>query len=537
MEGSTTAGTAAVSAAGEAVLGRERELAALTRFLVAPWPRVLLLEGPAGIGKSTLVDAAVRLAAGGGATPLVARPTLVERDLPHAALSSLLPDARVDPVLPAIAAPRRRALEIALRKTPATGDLDPAALGLAVLDVVRAIARPVPVLLVVDDLQWCDGPTASALAFALRRAGDSPVALLAGVRTGIASPAVDGISRALPDAMVDRVAVGPLSVGAIRRLVESRSGRSRARAVTARIAEAAGGNPLLALELARAIDATGRDPAPGEPLTIPSSAEPLIGERLGRLSGPALDAILTVALAGSATVARLRVAADEAVAGAGVQEAMSAGLLELDGEALRLSHPLVGAAAVGRATLERRRATHAHLAASTTDAEGRARHLAMAADGPDPDAAAACDAASHSAERRGAPEVAADLAELAVGLTDATDLPRIAARRCRAAALWVAVGDPVRARQHLDAALVAATTPEARVPVLLVGVELAHLVGGRPAAREAGWDRARRRRWRPDPSRPGSCGDPGLGRRGHPRRTPARGGGPGIAGRSRGRGA
>lgn len=475
-----------MTVAGETVLGREHEVGALARFLVAPWPRVLLLEGPAGIGKSTLVDVAIRLAAVGGATTLVARPTLVERDLPHAALSSLLPDSRVDPVLPVIATPRRRALEIALRKTPTTGDLDPAALGLAVLDVVRAIASPIPVLLVVDDLQWCDGPTAAALAFALRRAGDAPVALLAGVRTGIASPAVDGISRALPDTLVDRVPIGPLSVGAIRRLVESRSGRSRARAITARIAEAAGGNPLLALELARAIDASGMEPAPGEPLTIPSSAEPLIGERLVLLSTPGLEAVLTVALAGAATIARLRAAADDAVAGAGIQEAMDAGLLDLDGGALRLSHPLVGAAAIGRATPERRRATHARLAASTTDAEGRARHLAMAADGPDPDAAAACDAASENAERRGAPEVAADLAELATGLTDPTDLSRIAARRCRAAALRVAIGDPVRARQHLEAALVAATTPEARVPVLLVGVELAHLVGGRPAAREAG---------------------------------------------------
>ncbi len=166
-------------------------------------------------------------------------------------------------------------------------------------------------------------------------------------------------------------------------------------------------------------------------------------------------------------------------------EAVDAGLLDLDGEALRLGHPLVGAAAVGRATPERRRATHARLAVASADPERRARHLALAAPGPDRDAATACDAAADDAERRGAPAAAADLAELAVGLTDTADVARVAARRCRAAALRVAVGDPARAREHIDAGLAAAVTPAQRAPLLLVGVELAHLVGLRPAARRA----------------------------------------------------
>ena len=474
--------------AGPPIIGREPELAAIDAFLAAPWPRVLLVEGPAGIGKTTIVDAAIRRAGGGGAMPLVARATLAERDLPFAALATLLPDPRIDPVLAGLPPPRRRALEIALRRATAGGaELDVAALGLAVLDCVRAIARPIPALIVIDDLQWCDGPTATALAFALRRAADEPFALLAGVRTGTPSAVVDDVAGALAAELVDRLPVGPLSLGAIGRIVEQRTGRARGRALVARLAEAAGGNPLLALEVIRAVDAAGRDPAPGEPLAVPGSAEPLLAERLGRLSPDGEDAVLAVALAGRAAASTIRVVVGASAAGAtpGLDEAVRSGLLELDGEAVRLGHPLVGAAAIGRATTGRRRAVHARLAPLADDPEARARHLALAAAGPDETAAVACARAADDAERRGAPDAAAELAELAVGLTVADDVAGMATRRCRAAALRVAVGDPDGARRHLDAGLAVAEAPGVRLPLLLVGVELAHLVGGRPAARRA----------------------------------------------------
>ena len=473
-------------AARHTIIGRERELAGLATFMAAPWPRIGLLEGTAGIGKSTLVDAAIALAADGGATTLVARPAFAERDLPYAALSSLLPDALVDGVLPAIAPPRRRALEIALRRTQQDGrELDPAALGLAVIDTVRAIARWGPVLLVIDDLQWCDTPTASTVAFALRRADSVPVALLAGIRSGVASAAVDAIVAARPIDDADRILVGSLSLGAIGRLLESRTGRAWGRGLTARIADAAGGNPLLAIELARAIDASGRVPDPWEPIAVPPSAEPLLADRLALLPDAAGEAVLAVALAGAPTESLLRTAMGEAVAGTGLDAAVRAGLLEVDGTVIRLGHPLVGAAAVGRTTVDRRRATHTRLATATSEPEARARHLALAAPGPDASAADACDAAADDAEHRGAAGTAAELAELAVSLTEPSDGHRTAARRRRAAALRVALGDAIGAREHIEAGLAASDDPQARGSLLLVGVELAHLVGGRPAARRA----------------------------------------------------
>lgn len=60
-----------VTRPASAIVGRERQLVAIDAFLAAPWPRVLLVEGPAGIGKTTIVEADVRRAAEGGAASLV----------------------------------------------------------------------------------------------------------------------------------------------------------------------------------------------------------------------------------------------------------------------------------------------------------------------------------------------------------------------------------------------------------------------------------------------------------------------------------
>jgi AAA ATPase domain len=72
-------------------VGRAAELEALAAFLGAPWPRLLLVEGPAGIGKSTLLETAIASAPGRGVTPLVVRQTEAEWTVPHAALTSLFP--------------------------------------------------------------------------------------------------------------------------------------------------------------------------------------------------------------------------------------------------------------------------------------------------------------------------------------------------------------------------------------------------------------------------------------------------------------
>jgi hypothetical protein len=92
----------------DAPIGRTAELEALAAFLGSTWPRLLLVEGPAGIGKSTLLEAALADAPARGIGALIhARGTEAEQALPYAALTSLLPDERVRDLLPVLAPPRR----------------------------------------------------------------------------------------------------------------------------------------------------------------------------------------------------------------------------------------------------------------------------------------------------------------------------------------------------------------------------------------------------------------------------------------------
>lgn len=424
------------SHAATRLIGRTPELAALDAFLGAPWPRALLVEGPAGIGKTSLIAALLPEATSRGAVVLVAEGTQAEAGIPHATLTALFPDDRVTALLPALSPPRRRSLEIALRRVDPTpgGSLDPAALGLAVLDGLRRSAGGRPILLVVDDLQWCDVASATALAYALRRAGELPIGVLAGVRSGVDAAPVEIVVAALAADRVDRMPVGSLSVGAIGRLLEERTGTKRSRSTSVRIAEAALGNPLLALELARALDAGGRIPGAAEPLAVPASSEPLLAARLAGLSPAAEDVVLAVALGGARSADDLARVIGSAVAEA-VDETLRAGLLEVTADGVRLAHPLVGAAAVGRAGEGRQRAIHRALAAVTSDPVASARHLALATSDPDDVVAAVCDVAATDAERHGAPGPAADLVELALGLTGPGSAVARLARLGRAASL------------------------------------------------------------------------------------------------------
>lgn len=125
------------------ISGREQELESLRTFLGEAGgeagPTALVLAGEAGIGKSTLWLAGVAHAEASGLRVLSSRPAEAERGLAHAGLGDLL-EGVLDDVLPRLARPRRRALEVALLLEEASGDVvDRRALGVAVRSVLQLL--------------------------------------------------------------------------------------------------------------------------------------------------------------------------------------------------------------------------------------------------------------------------------------------------------------------------------------------------------------------------------------------------------------
>ena len=262
------------------IVGREAELAHLQTFIGRPHgePAALVVEGDAGIGKSTLWLAGVEHARSDGCV-LQARPVESERGLAHVGLGDLFEDV-LDQVLPALPPPRRRALEVALLLGDADADaIDPRAVGIATRTALELLAAGGPLLVAIDDLQWLDASSTSALAFALRRLGANDVRLL------LARRPVDGaqpsrLEVALGPERIQQLRVGPLSVGAIHRLLRERLGTPFARQTLLRIHERSGGNPFFALELARVLDA---DVDPLQPLPVPETLEELVRARISGL--------------------------------------------------------------------------------------------------------------------------------------------------------------------------------------------------------------------------------------------------------------
>ncbi len=423
------------------LVGREQELETLDRFVAAAAgrPSSLLLQGDAGIGKTTLIERALLEARARCCEILYARPTNAERSLSFLGLTDLLSDSHG--LLAELPSPQRRALEAALLlEEPTAGPPDSRAIALGVLGVLRSLAAARPVIVAVDDLQWLDDASVAALISALRRLKTEPVGVLAAIRIDVQSSAAD-LTRALQG---EQVAVSPLSVGAIYALLTDRLGLSVPRALLLRIYEACHGNPLFALEIGRALKERGL-PEPGQPFEIPPDAETLFTTRLEQLSDDTLDALAVAASIASPTRSLVK-----AVSTGALEPAVAADVIGIEAERIRFRHPLLASAAYAQLSVDARRRLHLHIATAVADQEERARHLARAADAPDREVAAALDEAADRASRRGAPAAAAELAQLAVDLTPADDADRLGTRRRIAAELHFLAGDVARSRKILE---------------------------------------------------------------------------------------
>jgi DNA-binding CsgD family transcriptional regulator len=394
------------------VIGREPELAVLEEFLGwgGPSPALLFTGGP-GIGKTALWEEGLRLARDRGIRVLAARPGDAEAEVSFAGLFDLLAGIDIGTV-GGLPAPQRRALEAALlRAEPAGGPPERFAISAGFFGVLHSLAAAESLLIAVDDLQWLDPASAEVLGFAARRARGERFRFLLSRRSGTATD----VERELAPAGVHRAEVEALSLSATRRLLWQRLDLTLPPWTLSRVFDATQGIPLLALELGRVL-AGGRTWATGTELPIGDLVGNPFGARMAKLSGPGRQALLAAALSGHISLPQLTAVANPVA----VEELVADGLLVSDGERVRLSHPLLAAAARQQSTIPERRTLHLALSEVAGDETLRARHLALSAWTQDANVAGAVAAAAVTAQRRGAAHDAAELAEHALRLTPPT---------------------------------------------------------------------------------------------------------------------
>jgi DNA-binding CsgD family transcriptional regulator len=440
-----------------APLGREGELALIESFVgEAQAPAALVIEGPAGIGKTTLFDSAICAATVRGRAVAAARPIRAEAEMPFAGLDALLGDF-LDEAAAELPEPQRVALEVALLRTePGPRPLEQRAVARATLSLLRILSDGQPFLLAIDDLHWLDPASLHALRFTLNRLGEGDdVLVVAAWRPGKGAPEL-GMERS----RVTRLNIGPLSLAALRELVHERLGKRMSLAAARRLEQMSGGNPFYALEVVRAD--RGQGITAGGSLAL-KDLQKLIGDRLSGLPTATLDALGAVAaLAQPTSELLVELVEDEAV----LDPAFTAGVLQAEERSFGFAHPLLAEAAYAALSPARRGALHRRLAALVTEPEGRARHLEAASRHADAEVAAALEAGAAAAAARGAASSAADLLEAAARLTPSDQAEAAARRQFEAARRRFSSGDFQRGRELCESLVRGLDPGEFRAEVL-----------------------------------------------------------------------
>jgi DNA-binding NarL/FixJ family response regulator len=443
-------------------VGRDEPLAQLQRFIaaVADGPGSLLIEGEAGIGKTTVWQFGVDAAAGRGYRLLISRPAEAESALAYSGLADLLAPVGSE-CFDELPEPQRAALNVALLRAEPTGStLEPRAIFSAVGGVLRALARDAPVLVAIDDRQWLDPSSLRALEFAARRLVDEPVGILTATRpTGApAWSAGDAVLR-----------LAPLSAAALHQLIKARIDVTLSRPAVLRVHRTTGGNPFFALELAKVLVSAGT-PDAAQAWPVPDDLRDMVTARVAVLPADTRSALLTAAASARPAIAGLN---PDVLA-----PAQDAGIVTIADEGrVRFAHPLLASAIYGSAPPAERRRVHALLADQAGDVEEQARHRALACEGADEKVAGLLDRAAASARARGAPDIAAELAERAHALTPADQPERAFKRRLTACEHLFHAGDLERTRRLLVALVEQPAPPTERSRALRILGETCYRLG------------------------------------------------------------
>jgi len=250
---------------GQALLERDAALARIDQCLrdaIAGAGSLLLLEGPAGIGKTRLVVAAGQHGRELGLTALSARGSELERDFAYGLVRQLFeaplvaasPLERAD-LLSGAAGHAATLFGVAAgRDDIADALLDPSFAILHGLYWLCAnLGRRTPLLLCIDDVHWADQASLRFLHYLGRRLQELPIAVVAATRP--AGP-VDGsplLAALAADPSVEVLELAPLSQQAVAELMGLAFGTDVEPAFAAACHEVTGGVPFLVRELLRTI--------------------------------------------------------------------------------------------------------------------------------------------------------------------------------------------------------------------------------------------------------------------------------------------
>jgi DNA-binding CsgD family transcriptional regulator len=398
------------SGTGNGLYERETELAALSALLHAArsgMGGLVVLDGPAGIGKSRLLAEARAMAGPLGMTVLAARGLDLERDTSFGIATDLFARLLTSGPAPpgdgtgtgAAAAGRlfsgQAALAAGLFAPSAQGQIPaaPSALvrGLYWLTVNVAAGssgngQPEGLLIEVDDAQWADRPSLSYLAHLAARIGELPAALVVAVRSGERATDQRTLDWLRDQSGRRLMRPRPLSTEAINRMVGAELPGAEPAFIQV-CAEVSGGNPFLARELLRALRADGITPtaasAPHVRSQVPDSVLRAILVRLARLGEPAERLAKAVAVLGDrAPLRQARLLAGlDAERAEQAADALASAHIVAPGEPLRFAHPLIATSvyadipAFARARAHRRAADL--LAAENTAVDSIAAHLVL----------------------------------------------------------------------------------------------------------------------------------------------------------------
>ncbi|WP_326693996.1 AAA family ATPase [Streptomyces sp. NBC_01387] len=468
----------------------------------------VLLTGPAGIGRTTVVSRLSAELSACGYQVLSCSPSPSERDSPYLGLIDLLAGVP-DSTLAELGSHERAVLEGALlRRTPPegidpTGGRDALVLRIAVRKLLTLLGGERPLLLAVDDAQWLDTPTAQTLGFLAGRAGHAGhagrtgcaagagrggpgpavlVALRTGPRTGPPSyegyqayAAHDAAERYEADAPqewcpqpVRRVPMPPMTAREVAELLDGHDEPPWPKPLLTRLHQAGGGNPRTVLELSSALTervrlAGGALPDSTEPLPVPDSLRRPVLDRIAALLPSARQTLVTASAAARPTVELLMRAGGRQTP-ADIDTCVRHGLLQASDHGLiSFPDPLTPMVLQAETPYGLRADAHRALAEATDDPVERAHHLGRLTAGPDSAVAARLVDAATAARRRGAPGTAARLGRLAARCTPTDETHVDTDRRLTAAEDGLEAGDFDFARQLAYEVLGDADRPADRV--------------------------------------------------------------------------